>query len=194
MESTLHTVNTPHLCDLVSDGLAAHQYLANFTAKVRSVSNFARAIMLGEGKDPYPTAKRGSSYKLGVIFWDECAGGGKCHTRDVWAEMSRRGLLKPHPEVAAILRDRYTQEEVLAAVNALRRPDAPRKAGSVVVMHEPIRYARGDVPYVLALTYGGKGVYRGEEVDHLTAFIANDDQRHDVSYQILPAFIVLMPE
>ncbi len=150
----METKTAPLLCEITADGRTPSQLVAAIEAQGKKVWPYARGIVLGEGKDPFPEVPAGENWRLGVLFASEL---GKYPTStQVWAEMGKRGLGKPHPAAALYLREKYSQEDLLAAVNALRPAGAP-EVSLVIVMHEPIRDSDGN-PRLLGLDRdGGEG-------------------------------------
>lgn len=106
----------------------------------RKVSSLAKDVM----SKPEFIATKGKTYRLVVIRGDEFATDAERTTANIRAEAVRRRYLEPPAEVAALLRKKYTQEELGFPY--------------VVVMHQPITGSSG-IPHLLALGRHGSGVW-----------------------------------
>ena len=91
---------------------------------------------------PKYVVTNGKTYRLIIIRGDEFATDAERTTSNIRAEAARRHYLEPPAEVAALLRKRYTQEELAFSY--------------VVVMHKPITDSNG-VPILLELGRDGDG-------------------------------------
>jgi len=120
---------------VTSDGRNATELIAAIEAKGRKASDWAKDIM---SKPQFVTTK-GKIYNLAIIRGDEFADSERT-TANIFAEAERRGLQKPPAEVAALLREKFSQD-------GLGFP-------YVAVMHEPICGSDGR-PVVLVLNRYG---------------------------------------
>ncbi len=127
------------LWTVTSDGRTAQELIRDIGKKDRRVSDCARDIM---GKPEFKTTK-GETYRLIGIRGDEFKDGDRT-TRGIFKEAKRRGYLVPPVEVAPLLREKLSQEE-------LGYP-------YVAVFHEPICDSYG-YPYILELYRLGTGVW-----------------------------------
>lgn len=127
------------LWTVMSDGRDANALITAIEAKDRKVSDRAKDIMY---KPQFKTSS-GKTYRLAIIKGDEFADDERT-TTDIFAEAERRGLQRPPAEVAALLREKYSQDELGFPY--------------VAVMHEPICDSDGD-PFVLALYCGGAAAW-----------------------------------
>lgn len=98
----------------------------------RKVSSWVKDVM---SKPEFVTTK-GKTFRLVVIHGDEFATDAERTTANIRAEAVRRRYLEPPAEVAALLRKKYTQEELGFPY--------------VVVMHQPITDSCG-YPFLLVL-------------------------------------------
>lgn len=171
---------TAFLCELVSRGLDGPGLLAAVEAVKRKVWDYAKGILLGNGKDPFPApSPKGTRYRLGVIYASEIEG--RCTNAAIDAEMSARGVLNCHPEVAFYLREAYSQEALLKMANANRPKDSP-EITLVVVRHKTLRDSRGYAHLF--------GLYRRDGGDGVHA----DHGDPDVEWYADVAFVVLPQE
>ncbi|HEY4507969.1 MAG TPA: hypothetical protein VJJ47_03790 [Candidatus Paceibacterota bacterium] len=171
--------DTPFLCELTSDGRSPGQLILDIRAKGRTVWDWAENVMT-KGKDKFPAVTTGVKYRLGVIFGCEFEDAERTN-ENIFAEIERRKVQKPHAEVAPLLRDTFTQAELLKMVNALR-PEGSTEITWVIVMHEPIRASDG-YPYIL-------GLDRSRGDGDLDA----DDGSPGVGWYRGSAFVVLLPQ
>lgn len=117
----------------------------------RKVSSWVKDVM----SKPEFVATRGKTYRLVVIRGDEFATDAERTTANIRAEAARRRYLEPPAEVAALLRKKFTQEELGFPY--------------VVVMHKPITGSHGG-PSLLVLG-------RGDGGEWLDAWRGNPDER-----------------
>jgi len=138
---------------VVSDGHNANALIGALEAKGRRVSNWAKDVMSKAG---FKTTK-GQAYNFVVIRGDEFAVDAERTTANIFAEGARRRYRKPPADAAALLREKFTQEELGFPY--------------VVVMHEPITDSDG-YPRLLVL-------YRGDGGGRLYAWRAGPDRQWD---------------
>lgn len=137
---------------VTSNGWSVKQLIAVIEARGRKVGNWAKDIM---SKPQFVTTK-GRIYNLAVIRGDEFSDNERT-TANIFAEAERRGLQKPPAEVAALLREKFSQDELSFPY--------------VAVMHEPIGDSGGNL--------GVLGLRRYEGDDWLGAWLANPGSRWD---------------
>ncbi len=131
------------LWTVTSDGTNA----AVLEAVGRKVSSWAKDVM----SKPQFVVTNGKTYRLVVIRGDEFATDAERTTANICAEAVRRRYLEPPAEVAALLRKKFTQEELGFPY--------------VVVMHKPITDSDG-YPRLLALRRGGYGEWLDVRYDN----------------------------
>ncbi|MEK7125052.1 MAG: hypothetical protein AAB864_01510 [Patescibacteria group bacterium] len=125
---------------LVSDGRSTKELIAALESKGNVVSDWAKDIM--NKPDFAQAVTSGVTYQLVGIRGDEFSEDQRT-TANIYAEAVRRGYHKPPAFLAALLREKFTQEQ-------LGHP-------YVAVMHEPICDSSG-CPSVLGLNRGdGRG-------------------------------------
>ena len=94
------------------------------------------------------TITNGVTYTIAIIKGEEM---GKDYftTKEVRDEAQKRGYTTPHPEVALLLREKFSDEEIEAM-----------GLWWIVAMHEPIKDSDGD-PRLLGAVRGGGGRWLG---------------------------------
>ena len=135
---------------VTSDGRSAEQLIVALEAKGIHVSNYAKDIM---GKPAFKTMG-GMTHRLVAIRGDEFEDDERT-TKNIFKEAKRRGYRIPPAEVAPLLREKFSQEELGLPY--------------VAVFHEPIRGSFGG-PVVLELS-------QYVDADWLSAWGAYDDDR-----------------
>ena len=113
---------------LTSDGTTGPQWEKRLKKKDVPLSKWARDVL----NSPDFVATNGVTYEIavlkGTLFSDDNRTTGKIH-----AEADRRNLKKPNAEVACLILDAFTKEEMKAM-----------DLWWIVVMHEPIKGSDGD--------------------------------------------------
>src|SRR3989344_5343964 len=140
-----------HIWAVVSDGRNAQALIGALEAKGRRVSSWAKDIMSKAGFK----VTKGQTYNFVVIRGDEFATDAERTTANIFVEGARRRYRKPPADAAALLREKFTQEELGFPY--------------VVVMHEPITGSYG-YPRLLVL-------YRGDGGGRLYAWRAGPDRQ-----------------
>lgn len=153
-----------YIWTVVSNGRNAQALIGALEAKGRRVSNWAKDAMSKAGFK----VTKGQTYNFVVIRGDEFATDAERTTANIFAEGVRRRYRKPPADAAALLREKFTQEELGFPY--------------VVVMHEPITGSGGD-SFLLVLARRGDGEW-------LRAWLADpDEQWHRGS-----VFVFLTPQ
>lgn len=126
----------PFLCEVTSDGRTGEGLIASLRDKGFSVDRDTDDIFCsrlesrrddrGEWwparpREKFPETTNGVTYRLGLIFKSELGG----HYEGLETEMRWRKATHFHPEVAALLREKFSQEELEAKANSLRPRGSP---------------------------------------------------------------------
>lgn len=128
---------------VTSDGRNASVLIGALEAKGRRVSDRAKDVMSKAGFK----VTKGQTYNFVVIRGDEFATDAERTTANIFAEGVRRHYRKPPADAAALLREKFTQEELGGFPY-------------VVVMHEPIAASCGYL-LLLVLDRCGHGEWLG---------------------------------
>ncbi len=126
--------------EVTSDGRTGEQFIATLKKAKYNVGDYAMNIM----RKPEFVSTNGKTYKLVVIKGEEFEDDDRT-TSKICAEAQRRGYLTPSAEVAPLLREMVSDEEI-------------ERMGlwALIVMHEPITGSLGD-PGVLGVSRRGGG-------------------------------------
>ena len=129
---------------VVSDGTTGPEWIERLEGKDSRLGDYAKQLLLS--KDFTPT--KGVEYKVailkGTFFSDEDR-----ITKKIRAEANKRKWGKPNAEMACLIRENFSDEEI-EAMGLIW----------VVVMHEPIKDSGGD-PRLLGADRGGGGRWLG---------------------------------
>lgn len=125
---------------VTSDGRTGEQFIADLEKARYNVGDWAKDVM----RKPAFVSTNGQTYQLVVIKGEEFEDDDRI-TSNIRAEAARRGYLTPPAEVAPLLREQISDEEL-------------ERMGfwGLVVMHEPITDSDGD-PDLLGLDRRGEG-------------------------------------
>lgn len=125
---------------VTSDGTTGPEWITRLEKKGSRLSKWAKDVLISP--DFKPT--RGVTYEIavlkGMLFEDSDR-----VTKKIRADAERRNLTKPNAEVACLIRENFSDEEIEAM--GLWR---------IVAMHEPINDSDGD-PDLLSAGRGGGG-------------------------------------
>ena len=112
-----------------TDGTTGKEWIARLEKKGNRIGNYARQLLLSS--DFKPTTGKAYTMKVlkGEIFSDN-----NRTTKNIREEAKKRKFQTPNPEMACLIRENFTDEEL-------------KEMGLVwvVVMHEPIKDADGDL-------------------------------------------------
>jgi len=126
--------------DVASDGTTGPQWIARLEAKGFRLSKWAKDLL--NSKEFQPTS--GVTYQIAVIRGTRFSDDDRI-TSKIRDEAERRGWAKPNPEVACLIREMFSDEELEAM-----------GLWWIVVFHEPIEDSDGD-PRLLATNRVGVG-------------------------------------
>jgi hypothetical protein len=126
--------------DVTSDGTTGEQWIARLKEKGYRVGDYASQVL--RSSDFVPTT--GVTTRIGVIKGEFFADD-KRITKLIRAEADGRDFQKPHAEVACLIREKFTDEEIKAMGLTW-----------IVAMHEPIKDADGH-PFLLSASRFGGG-------------------------------------
>jgi hypothetical protein len=112
---------------VTSDGTTGPQWIERLEKQGYRVSGYALNLILSEEFKPTDEETHNVAVLKGELFNDHFR-----LRKNVHFEARRRGLMRTHPEVACLIRERFTNDEM-------------RKLGlwSILVMHQPIGDAQG---------------------------------------------------
>ncbi len=125
---------------LISNGMTGEEWIKYFDGKGIKIGDYAKRLLLS---DEFRTSKKGTVYQIAVIKGDFFSDDTRI-TSKIRLEGDRRKYTKPNAEVACLIRDLFTNEEI-------------KKMGLywIVAMHEPIN--AGGHPHLLSAGAGGSG-------------------------------------
>lgn len=122
---------------VTSDGTTGSEWIARLEKKGFRVSDYAKSILLSPDFKPTSGITTEIAILKGMLFEDS-----NRITEKIRAEAERRKLTKPNAEVACLIRENFSDEEIEAM-----------GLWWIVIMHEPINDSDG-VPFLLlALRY-----------------------------------------
>jgi len=113
---------------VVSNGLTGEEWIARLEGKWFRVGDYAKQILLSSDFKPTNGVTTEVAVLKGTLFKDN-----NRITRKIRVGGDKRGLSKPNPEVACLIREKFTDEEIKAMGLCW-----------IVVMHEPIEDSGGD--------------------------------------------------
>jgi len=140
---------------LISNGKAGEEWITHFTAKGLSVGRYAQSVLRYKNFKP---TKAGTPHHIAVLPGKLYSDDGRI-TRLIRADAKKRKMTDPHAEVACLIRDMFSDEEI-------------KEMGLdwIITMHEPIPDSDGS-PSVL-------GTYRFSDC-RLSAYYGEPDRRWD---------------
>lgn len=124
---------------VTSDGTTGEEWNERLESKGFRISDYAESILLSDDFKPTNGITTEIAVLKGELFCDD-----ERITKNIHSEASNRKLTKPNAEVACLIREKFTDEDL-------------KKMGLcwLAVMHEPIKNSDG-VPYLLyAYQYDG---------------------------------------
>lgn len=138
---------------VTSDGTTGPEWIKRLEKKGFKVSDYAKSLLLSPDFKPTSGVKYEVAILKGMLFEDNDR-----ITKKIRAEAGKRKFSKPNPEVACLIREMFTNEEI-------------KTMGLVwiVAMHEPINYFDGD-PGLLSAG-------RNDDGSWLLAFYGKPDGR-----------------
>ena len=124
---------------VTSNGMTGEEWIGHLGSNDFHVSAYAKEVLRSPGFTPTD----GVTTEVAVL--KELVFSGNSHTtRRIRAEADKRNLTKPNAEVACLIREKFTDEEIEAM-----------GLWWVVVMHEPINSSGG--PYLLSADRDRRG-------------------------------------
>lgn len=129
---------------VTSDGTTGPQWIKRLKKKGFQTSDWARQVLNSPDFVPTSGVTTEVTVLKGMLFEDADR-----ITKNICAEASRRNLTKPNPEVACLVREAFSDEELEAM-----------GLSWIVVMHEPIIDSDGD-PGLLSMDGGGRWLGAG---------------------------------
>ncbi|MFC1756748.1 hypothetical protein ACFLZC_01135 [Patescibacteria group bacterium] len=124
---------------VTSDGTTGEEWIKRLESKGFRVSDYAKSVLRSSDFRPTDGVKTEIVVLKGMLFSDK-----NRVTKKIRAEADKRKLTKPNTEVACLIREKFTDEEIEAM-----------GLWGIVAMHEPIKDSDGDPNLLLALRYGG---------------------------------------
>lgn len=133
---------------VTSDGRTGEEFIRDLKRNDCLVVDYASDVM----RKPAFVTTNGKTYRLGLIKGEEFSDAERT-TKNIRAEAVRRGWLTPPAEVAPLIRETVSDEEI-------------ERLGLLwlVVMHEPIIDSGGGA-HLLSLVRGGDGRWFGTDYD-----------------------------
>lgn len=129
---------------VTSDGTTGAQWIERLEAKGFQLSSYAKSVLLSEHFKPTSGVTTEIAVLKGDLFEDN-----KRTTKNIRAEADRRKFTKPNAEVACLIREMFSDEEIQAM-----------GLWAIVAMHEPIEDSDGD-PSLLGADRDGVGLLLG---------------------------------
>lgn len=114
---------------VVSDGTTGKEWIKRLEKKGFRVGDYAKSILLSKDFQPTKNVKTEVAVLKGLLFEDNDR-----VTKNIRAEAEKRGLTKPNAEIACLIREMFTDEEIEAM-----------GLWYVVAMHEPIKDSDGSL-------------------------------------------------
>ena len=125
---------------VTSNGTTGPEWIKRLGNKGFLLENYAKSVLCSPDFKPTSGVNYEVAILKGMLFENDDR-----ITRKIRAEASRRNLAKPHAEVACLIRDNFSDEEIEAMA-----------LWWIVVMHEPIKDSDGN-PGLLDVTRNGGG-------------------------------------
>ncbi|MBU0625489.1 hypothetical protein KKF05_04060 [Patescibacteria group bacterium] len=119
---------------VTSDGTTGEEWIARLEGKGFCVSEYAKSVLRSSDFKPMNGLTTRIAVLPGALFTDDDR-----VTRKIWVDAERRGFTKPNPEVACLIREKFSDDDL--AVMGLFW---------LVTMHEPIEDFVGDSDLLFA--------------------------------------------
>lgn len=143
---------------VTSDGTTGEQWIARLANKGYRVGDYAKSLLRSPKFKPTSGVTTEIAVLKGSIFTDE-----KRITKNIRAEAAKRKLSTPSAEVACLIREMFTDEEIKAM-----------GLSWIVTMHNPIKDSDGDSTLLGTGRNGGDG--------WLSTYCGSSGGRWDVGY------------
>lgn len=127
---------------VTSDGTTGPQWFKRLENKKISVTGHAQSVLFSDDFKPTRGITTDIAILMGKRFKHK---NNYCDSRKILAEGDRRKLLRPNAEVACLIREKFTNEEI---GNSMGLPH-------VVVMHKPIKSFDGTPSFLSVNCYDG---------------------------------------
>jgi hypothetical protein len=124
---------------VTSNGFSGKDWIKHFNKKGVEIGNYAKQLLLSEDFKP---SKKGTTSQIVVIKGEFFSDNDRI-TSKIREEADRRNMTKPNAEVACLIRDLFTDDEIKAM-----------GLSWIVTMHEPIKDSDGD-PHLLSTNRNG---------------------------------------
>ena len=134
---------------VTSDGTTGPEWIAHLEKKGFLVGDYAKSVLCSKDFKPTSGITTEIAILKGMLFEDS-----NRVTKKIRVEAESRKLTKPNAEVACLIRENFSYEEIEAM--GLWR---------IVVMHEPINDYRGD-PKLLSANRNGNGAWLNTDYDN----------------------------
>jgi len=133
---------------VTSNGKTGKEWIEYLEKNKYNIGDYAKELLLSD--DFKPT--KGVTYEIGIIKGDEFSDNER-NTANIRKEAKKRGWITPNAEVACLIREKFTNEEL-------------EKMGlwAIITMHEPVKDSDGD-PYLLHAYRSGGGLWLGAYYD-----------------------------
>ncbi len=143
---------------VTSDGTTGEEWIKRLESKDFRTSDYAKSVLRSSDFKPTDGVTTEVAVLKGMLFEDNDR-----ITKKIRAEADKRKLTKPNAEVACLIREKFTDEEIEAM-----------GLWGIVAMHEPIKDSDGD-PYLLRADRSGDGRW-------LCAYCVSPGHRWDREY------------
>ncbi len=143
------------LFSVTSDGTTGKEWVKRLEKKGFRVGDYAKSLLLSSEFKPSSGVTTPIAVLKGLLFKD-----GDRTTKNIRAEADKRKLTKPNPEVACLIREKFTDEEIEAM-----------GLWYIVAMHDPIKDSDGDLNLL--------NVNRNDNGRWLNTYYDNPDSRWD---------------
>ena len=124
---------------VTSDGTTGEAWIKRLEEKGFRLSDYAKSVLRSPDFKPTSGVTTEIAVLKGMLFEDNDR-----ITKKIRAEADRRNLTKPYAEVACLIREKFTDQEIEAM-----------GLWWVVAMHEPIKDSDGDPDLLLTRRSGG---------------------------------------
>lgn len=125
---------------VTSDGTTGKKWIKRLESKGFRVSYYAKSVLLSSDFKPTNGVTTEVAVLKGMLFEDN-----KRVTKKIRAEAGKRNLTNPNAEVACLIREKFTDEEI-----------ETMGLWWIVAMHKPIKDSDGD-PSLLGVSRSGDG-------------------------------------
>lgn len=134
---------------VTSDGTTGPQWIERLEKKGFRIGDYAKSVLRSSDFKPTNGVTTEIAVLKGMLFADN-----ERTTKNIRAEADRRNLTKPNAEVACLIRENFSDEEIKAM------------GFWIVTMHEPIKDSDGDLDLLYAHWFGdGDGRWLGAYYD-----------------------------